>query len=64
MTGDRHRIIALAHQTEVMARQKYLRPLDHYLKPKKPNTPEEGARGVLAMMKRFKAKQDRERGRQ
>ena len=63
MKGDRERLIALAHQTEVMARQKTLRNLAHYLKEPKKQTPEQGARKVLAMMKRIKAKQDKDNAR-
>jgi hypothetical protein len=56
--GDTERLIALAHQTEAMARQKILRPLAKYLEEPKKQTPDQGARKVLAMMKRLKEKQD------
>lgn len=55
--GDRDRIVTLAHQTEVMARQKTLKPLAKYLEPPKTKAKPESA--VLAMMRRLKAKQQK-----
>lgn len=49
--GERERIIALAHLTEVMARQKVLEPLGKYLAPP-PKRQTNGA-AVVAMMRRF-----------
>ena len=51
------RSITLAHQIEVMARQKKLEDLQYYLRPKS----ESGAAGAaswLAALRLFKAKQD------
>lgn len=56
--GERDRLVALAHQIEAMARQKVLKPLSKYLEEPKKQAPDDGARKVLAMMKRLKAKQD------
>lgn len=56
--GEQERIIALAHQVESMARQKYLRPLRHYLPKNKRAVIREGAANVLAMLRRFKSRQD------
>lgn len=56
--GDTERLLATAHQTEAMARQKILKPLSHYLKEPKKQSPDEGAKKVLAMMKRIKTRQD------
>jgi hypothetical protein len=58
LKGERDRLIALAHQVEAMARQKILRPLAKYLEEPKKQTPDQGARKVLAMMKRLKEKQN------
>ena len=55
--GHQERLIALAHQIEVMARQKNLKPLAKYMAPEKPAR-KSGAGDVLAMAKRLKAKQD------
>jgi hypothetical protein len=56
--GNVERIIAQAHQTEAMARQKTLKSLAHYLKPVKKKTPDQSAKQVLAMMKSIKKKQE------
>jgi len=55
--GERERIIVLAHQTEMMARQKTLKPLEKYLDSAK-STRKGGSSEVLAMLRRAKAKQD------
>ncbi|QUT07912.1 hypothetical protein KFK14_11285 [Sphingobium phenoxybenzoativorans] len=47
--------MALAHQTEMMARQKLLHHLSHYLKtPTAPAANDAGAADVLAMLERTK----------
>lgn len=56
LKGEGERLVALAHQTEVFARQKVLKPLAKYLEP--PDTPDAAGRKVLAMMKRIKARQE------
>jgi hypothetical protein len=59
--GSQERIIELAHQTEMMARQKTLKGLQHYL-PKPTVTKARGDAGaakVLAMLRAAKAKQDK-----
>jgi hypothetical protein len=56
LKGERERIIVLAHQTEAMARQKTLRPVEKYLTPPKAKSKDGGA-DVLAMMRRLAAKQ-------
>lgn len=48
--GDGERIILLAHTTEAFARKKFLRPAEHYLKPKPTASPPPSA--VAAMMAR------------
>lgn len=60
--GNQERIIVAAHQAEMMARQKTLRPLTHYLPKAKPTAKRDGAGDLLAMMKRFKTKQDAKEG--
>jgi hypothetical protein len=50
----------LAHQIEAMARRKVLRDVSYYLKPPATKSPESGAAAVLALFRRFKAKQDAE----
>lgn len=56
--AERVRTIVLAHQIETMARRKVLRDVSHYLKPRAATPPKTGAAAVLAMFKRFKARQD------
>jgi hypothetical protein len=53
--GDQDRILILAHQTEIMARQKKIKALSHYLKTEKQNA-NDGAAKVLALFKRLAAK--------
>ena len=55
--GNQERILALAHQTEAMARQKTLRPLAHYLNP--PKRSQGSAKSMIAMLRRIKAKGER-----
>ena len=50
--GDQERILILAHQVEMMARQKTLKALSHYLSTEKENA-EAGASKVLALFKRL-----------
>lgn len=52
MKGDQERILILAHQIEMMARQKTLRALSHYLATEK-KTAEQGAAQVLDLFKRL-----------
>lgn len=59
--GHQERILLLAHQTESMARQKTLKPFNHYL-PKPSRPPEAGAAAVLAKLRKLKARQDAEKG--
>lgn len=59
--GNQERIIALAHQSAMFMGQK-LKPLDHYLPKAKPTAKRDGAGDLLAMMKRFKTKQDAKEG--
>jgi hypothetical protein len=55
--GNQERIVLLAHQVEVMARQKVLKRADAYLP--KANVPKpSGAMAVLEMLRRMKARQD------
>lgn len=55
--GHQERIVLLAHQIEVMARQKVLKRADTYLP--KTNVPKpSGAMAVLEMLRRMKARQD------
>ena len=54
--GDQDRILILAHQVEMMARQKTLKALSHYLKTEKKSA-ESGAAKVLALFK-FVAERD------
>jgi hypothetical protein len=49
--GDQERILILAHQVEMMARQKTLKALSHYLTTEKQSA-ENGAAKVLAMFNR------------
>jgi len=49
--GHQERILVLAHQTELMARQKMLKPLRHYLQKEKPAA---GAMAVLERLERAK----------
>jgi hypothetical protein len=57
--GHQERIVILAHQIEVMARKKTLRDVKHYL-PKPGGAPEpSGTSAMLAMVRRFKAEQDK-----
>lgn len=53
--GDQERILILAHQVEMMARQKTLKALSHYLKTEKQNA-NDGASRVLALFNRLAAK--------
>lgn len=55
--GQQERIVVLAHQVETMARQKTLKSVKHYL-PKSDAPMKTGASAMLAMVRRFKAKQD------
>lgn len=55
--GNQERILILAHQSAMMARQERLRPLSAYLDPPKAAR-KTGASAVLAMLRRMKAKQD------
>ncbi|GLV22010.1 hypothetical protein TomMM35A_18630 [Sphingobium sp. TomMM35A] len=55
--GNQERIIVLAHQIEIMARQKSLRPVKHYLPKSQEATKRNGASAVLAMMKRMQEQQ-------
>lgn len=50
--GDQERILTLAHQIEMFARQKTIRALSHYLATEKENA-EVGVSKVLAMFKRL-----------
>ncbi len=50
--GDQERILTLAHQIEMFARQKTIRALSHYLSTEKENA-EAGAAKVLALFKRL-----------
>jgi len=50
--GHQERILVLAHQTELMARQKMLKPLGHYLR--RNETPAAGAMQVLERLGRAK----------
>jgi len=59
--GEREKTIILAHQIEAMAREKRLRPIDHYLGPQKSNSLTSG-KTMLDMIKRFKAAQERRGG--
>lgn len=51
--GNQERILALAHQTEVFARQAKLKPLKDYMKPGKVSA-DAGAAAVIAMLGRLK----------
>jgi hypothetical protein len=53
--GDQDRILILAHQTEMMARQKTLKALSHYLKTEKKSA-DDGAAKVLALFNRLAIK--------
>lgn len=57
--GDQDRILTLAHQIEMFARQKTIRALSHYLSTEKQNA-DAGASKVLAMFERLaeRAKRD------
>ncbi|QHD68225.1 hypothetical protein GS397_15015 [Sphingobium yanoikuyae] len=57
-TAERERTIVLAHQIEAMAREERLRPVDHYLNRAKRTDTGQGG-GLLAMLQRFKDRQDR-----
>lgn len=61
--GSQERIIVLAHQIEMMARQKNLRPVKHYLPKSQEATKRNGASAVLAMMKRMQERQNGDKGR-
>lgn len=50
--GEQERILTLAHQIEMFARQKTIRALSHYLATEKENA-EQGAAKVLALFKRL-----------
>lgn len=52
MKGDQERILILAHQIEMMARQPTLRALPHYLASEK-RSADQGATKVLAMFRRL-----------
>lgn len=56
--GRREEIVTLAHQTELMARQKVLRRVDHYLGRPLADKKSEGVSSVLALFRRIKAHQD------
>lgn len=56
--GEQERTIILAHQIEMMARQKQLRGVQHYLPKSAAAAREEGSASVLAMLRRFKERQD------
>jgi hypothetical protein len=47
--GNQERILALAHQTEIMAREKRLKPLSTYLR--RMNKPAPQNEDVIAMLK-------------
>jgi hypothetical protein len=55
--GHQERIVILAHQIEIMARQKNLRDVRHYLPKSQSAVKRDGAASVLAMMQAFKARQ-------
>lgn len=48
--------------TEMFARTKRMKPLEHYLKPGKPKTAETGARDVRRMFDKMIAKQGEDDG--
>lgn len=50
--GEQERILTLAHQIEMFARQKTIRALSHYLTSEKDKA-QEGASKVLALFKRL-----------
>jgi hypothetical protein len=53
--GDQHRTLILAHHIEMMARQKTLRAVSHYLVSEKQSV-DDGAARVLALFKRLDKK--------
>jgi hypothetical protein len=53
--GEQERILTLAHQIEMFARQKTLRALSHYLETEKQKT-ENGAAKVLSLFRRLAEK--------
>lgn len=53
--GEQERILTLAHQIEMFARQKTIRALSHYLSTEKENA-EAGASKVLALFRRLAEK--------
>lgn len=55
--GEQERILTLAHQIEMFARQKTIRALSHYLATEKENA-DAGASKVLALFKRLAQKQE------
>ncbi len=59
--GHQERIILLAHQTEMMARQKTLKPVKHYM-PKSQAAQTGGAAALLAKFRLIKARQDAKEG--
>lgn len=56
--GHQERAIILAHQIEVMHRQKTVRDIKHYLPKANPTPPVSGTSAMLAMVRRFKQRQD------
>lgn len=50
--GDQERILTLAHQIEMFARQKTIKALSHYLETEKENA-NAGASKVLALFRRL-----------
>jgi len=50
--GDQERILTLAHQIEMFARQKTIKALSHYLETEKENA-DSGASKVLALFRRL-----------
>ncbi|MFX4083652.1 hypothetical protein ACKU27_00960 [Sphingobium yanoikuyae] len=55
--GHQERIIILAHQIEIMARQKTLKAVKHYLPKEEKAAKPSGTRGLVEMFKRIKARQ-------
>ena len=56
--GNQERMIILAHQVEIMARQKVLKDVRHYLPKANAAKERDGASKVLAMLRAMKARQD------